>query len=151
MEILSLLLGEAARTNSNFSFHPKCQPLNLTHLCFADDLLIFSTIALDYVRVLTEILVEFESLSGLRANPAKSTIFCAGASEQEKDILSLFQMNEGSLLVRYLGVPLITKKLSATDCECLVTKVSAKIDSWLVKNLSFAGRLQLISSVLCSL
>lgn len=41
--------------------------------------------------------------------------------------------------------------MSAIDCDILVTKVSARIDSWLVKNLSFAGRLQLISSVLCSL
>jgi hypothetical protein len=32
-----------------------------------------------------------------------------------------------------------------------VNKITTRIDSWLVKNLSFAGRLQLLSSVLLSL
>ncbi|XP_062173617.1 uncharacterized protein LOC133879085 [Alnus glutinosa] len=48
-------------------------------------------------------------------------------------------MPEGSLPVRYLGVRPITKRLSAFDCEVLVAKISGKIDSWLVRNLSFAG------------
>jgi hypothetical protein len=59
-------------------------------------------------------------------------------------------MNEGSFPVRYLGVPLITKRLTAADCENLVSRI-VNIDPWLVKNLSFAGNLQLISFVLCSL
>jgi len=59
-------------------------------------------------------------------------------------------MSEGTLPVRYLGVPLITKRLSAVDCVTLVAKFISRIESWLVKHLSFAGRLQLITSVLCS-
>jgi hypothetical protein len=57
-------------------------------------------------------------------------------------------MPEGSLPVRYLGVPLITKRLSAVDCDALVAKIVGCIDSWLVRHLSFAVRLQLISSIL---
>jgi hypothetical protein len=60
-------------------------------------------------------------------------------------------MIEGRLPVRYLGVPLITKRLSTADCEGLLAKFTARIDSWCVKHLSFAGRLQLISFVLFSL
>jgi len=60
-------------------------------------------------------------------------------------------MAEGCLPVRYLGVPLITKRLTAADCEGLVVKFTSQIDSWCAKHLSFAGRLQLISSVLFSL
>jgi hypothetical protein len=60
-------------------------------------------------------------------------------------------MPEGSLPVRYLGVQLTTKRLSAADCEGLLAKISARIDSWIVKKLSFAGGLQLLSSVLLSL
>jgi hypothetical protein len=60
-------------------------------------------------------------------------------------------MPEGFLLVRYLGVPLITKRLSFVDCEDLVAKILERIDSWLIRHLSFAGRLQLISFVLFSL
>jgi hypothetical protein len=75
MEILSLLLEENTYGNPSFGFIPKCANLKLNHLCFADDLLIFSAATLNSVRVIKDVLVEFESLSGLRANPAKSNIF----------------------------------------------------------------------------
>jgi len=60
-------------------------------------------------------------------------------------------MKEGQLHVRYLGVPLISSNLSAADCRMLMEKISGRLDSWTSKKLSFAGRLQLISSVLYSL
>ncbi len=69
----------------------------------------------------------------------------------KQEILHVLQMPKGVLPVRYLGVPLISKRLSAVDCEVLITKISSRIDSWLVRKLSFAGRLQLMSSVLLSL
>jgi len=66
-------------------------------------------------------------------------------------LLDFLGMQEGVLPVRYLGVPLISKRLTAGDCDALVSKITARIDSWLARNLSFAGRLQLLSSVLLSL
>jgi hypothetical protein len=71
--------------------------------------------------------------------------------EDKQDILDFLQMPTGSLPVRYLGVPLITKRLSSSDCETLVSRITDRIDSWTVRSLSFAGRLQLLSSVLISL
>jgi hypothetical protein len=152
MEGFSLLLEEMARCNSLFSFHPKSRPIQLTHLCFADDLLIFSAASLDFVRAIAGVLEEFENLSGLCANPSKSSLFYASISTHEKvELLDFLKMQEEVLLVRYLGVPLITERLAAGDCEALMSKITARIDSWLARNLSFAGRLQLLSSVLLSL
>jgi hypothetical protein len=59
-------------------------------------------------------------------------------------------MGEGKLPIRYLGVPLISSWLCAVDCDTLLEKITARINSWLSRNLSFAERLQLISSVLYS-
>ncbi|XP_062167062.1 uncharacterized protein LOC133873362 [Alnus glutinosa] len=153
MEVLSLLLAEGASSSiSRFSFHPKCHDLNLTHLCFADDLLIFSAANLSSISSIKDILGEFESLSGLKVNPAKSSFFCSSVKPVEKEgLLNALQMKEDRFPIRYLGLPLITKRLSAADCEGLIAKFTARIDSWCVKHLSFAGRLQLISSVLFSL
>ncbi|GAA0144367.1 reverse transcriptase [Lithospermum erythrorhizon] len=53
-----------------------------------------------------------------------------------------------SLLVRYLGIPLTTKQLSSHDYRVLVEKIRGKIEGWGNKNLSFAGRLTLINSVI---
>jgi hypothetical protein len=152
MEVLSRLLIDAALDTANFGFHPKCRSLMLNHLCFADDLLIFSGAEMNSLRTIKTVLAEFEDLSGLKANPAKSTFFCAGVHvEDKKAMLEFLQMSEGFLPVQYLGIPLISKRLSTADCEALLAKITARIDSWLVRHLSFAGRLQLISSVLFSL
>jgi hypothetical protein len=49
--------------------------------------------------------------------------------EEKEGILEFLQMKEGTLPARYLGVQLITKRLSAEDCEILIGKVAARIDS----------------------
>ena len=38
MEVFSRILSKAS-SNGRFSHHPRCTKLDLTHLCFADDLL----------------------------------------------------------------------------------------------------------------
>jgi hypothetical protein len=63
-----------------------------------------------------EVLADFEDLSGLTANPMKRICFCAGVHRDDKAaFLEVLQMPEGSLPVRDLGVPLITKRLSALE------------------------------------
>jgi hypothetical protein len=152
MDGLSLLLEEAAIHNPFFDFHPKCSSLKLTHLCFADDLLIFSTASCDSIKVINDVLEEFEELAGLKANPAKSLVFFGGVSLGVKhDILNFLHMHKGKLPIQYLGVPLLSKQLTATDCDVLVSKIASHIDSWLARNLSFVGRLQLVSSVLLNM
>lgn len=54
----------------------------------------------------------------------------------------------GTIPFRYLGVPLSSKKLSVYQCKPLVDKVTARIQGWTAKYLSYAGRLQLVKSVL---
>jgi hypothetical protein len=151
MEGLSLLLTQAA-SSPQFSYHPKCNLVKLTHLCFADDLLVFSTANATSVSAIVGALAEFESLSRLKANPAKSSIFPAGVLlELKQDILNFSQMPAGSLSVRYLRVPLITKRIYYSDCEILVAQITARIDFLTVRNLSFASEIQLLSSVLFNL
>jgi hypothetical protein len=152
MEVFSRIMNVSTGTDSGFKFHPYCFKVKLTHLCFADDLLIFSEASLSSINVIKAALMEFEDLSGLKANPSKSSFYCSGISERVKQILlSSLQMKEGKLPVRYLGVPLISSRLSSADCGGLLERITRRIDSWLCRNLSYARRLQLLSSVLYSL
>jgi hypothetical protein len=152
MEVLSKILKEYNSAGSGFKFHFHCSKLQLTHLCFDDDLLIFSEADLSSVSVIQAALLEFEQLSGLKANPVKSSFFCSSVSAGLKvSLLEKLQMREGHFPIRYLGVSLVSTKLSASDCKALVDKISGRIGSWTSKNLSFAGRLQLLSSVFYSL
>ena len=57
----------------------------------------------------------------------------------------------GFMFFRYLGVPLSSKRLLAVECERLAVKMTSKIRSWQVKNLSYAVRLQLVSAVLMNI
>jgi hypothetical protein len=49
------------------------------------------------------------------------------------------------------GVPLISTRLSVADCGALLERIIGSIYSWLFRNLSHVGRLQLLSPVLYSL
>lgn len=54
----------------------------------------------------------------------------------------------GTLPVRYLGLPLMSRKLKINEYSPLLDKIKGKFRSWAVKSLSFAGRVQLIASVI---
>lgn len=54
----------------------------------------------------------------------------------------------GSLPVRFLGVPLISSKLSMNDCIPLIHKITSKVTSWTTKFLAYSRKLQLIKSIL---
>src|SRR3954467_8412272 len=78
----------------------------------------------------------------------KSEIFVSGLlDDQIHRLIEPLGIKEGKLPVKYLGVPLISGRLSFTDCKPLIDKITQRIRSWGVKKLSFAGRIQLIQSV----
>lgn len=55
---------------------------------------------------------------------------------------------KGSLPIRYLGVPILAKRISQMDCKVLMDKIAVRIKSWGTRHLSYAGRVQLVNSVL---
>lgn len=58
-----------------FKFHPKCKKFSLIHVCFVDDLLLFTRGDVNSVRELMIAFDKFSSVFGLKANPAKSCIY----------------------------------------------------------------------------
>ncbi|GJS87046.1 RNA-directed DNA polymerase, eukaryota, reverse transcriptase zinc-binding domain protein [Tanacetum coccineum] len=152
MEMLNLLVKDEIRKERDFKFHFGCKQLRITHLCFADDLIMFCHGNKISVQTLKRSLDRFSEISGLHPNLGKCTMFCGSLEEDtKKEIGSIFQFKEGKLPVRYLGVPLVTKKIGANDCKQLVDKIKQRLNDWKNKSLSYAGRAQLIASVLGSM
>ena len=152
MEVFNLLLRKNIDRAEEFKYHQGCKKLKITHLGFADDLIVFSHGDNQSVKVIKDTLEEFSSVSGLKVNLQKSTIFFGGLSKPEQDnILQILPFTIGKLPVRYLGVHLITKKLSIKDCKPLVEKVRSRVQDWRNKALSYAGRMKLIASILSSM
>jgi hypothetical protein len=132
-----------------FHFHPKCQALGISHLGFTDDILLLYRCDMVSVSIILHRLNIFGETSGLVINAAKSSIFFASVSGDIKQaILSLSQFTEGSFPFKYLGVPLSPHRLLASQFSPLIHKLELAIQSWMGKHLSYAGRLELIKSVL---
>ncbi|XP_071729197.1 uncharacterized protein [Rutidosis leptorrhynchoides] len=126
--------------------------MKLSHLCFADDLLVLCHGDVDSIKVIDKSLSEFSEFSGLFPSLMKSTIFFGSVPGFIwHEILKIVPFQIGSLPMKYLGVPLLSKRLGISDCKCLVDKIKNRIHCWKTKTLSYAGRLQLISSVLSSM
>ncbi|GAV92760.1 zf-RVT domain-containing protein, partial [Cephalotus follicularis] len=68
-----------------------------------------------------------------------------------RTILQRLCFQEGTLPVTYLGLPLITKRLSKADCFPLVERILSRTKSWVCKSLSFAGCLQLVKATLANM
>ncbi|KAK4382666.1 Transposon TX1 uncharacterized protein [Sesamum angolense] len=91
----------------------------------------------------------FASLSGLHTNPQKSHLILSKAANGVRtSLLETLGFQEGRLPLRYLGLPLIASRLTLLDCQPLLQKIDARIRGWNGVGLSFAGRVQLIKSVL---
>lgn len=95
---------------------------------------------------------QFARMSGLNISLEKSTLYLAGVrAEDSADILEQFPFEAGSLPVRYLGLPLLTKKMTVQDYSPLISRIKTRISSWTARHLTFSGRLQLIGSVIYSI
>ncbi|KAL2235669.1 UNVERIFIED_CONTAM: hypothetical protein Sindi_1299100 [Sesamum indicum] len=66
-------------------------------------------------------------------------------------ILAAMGFQEGHLPMRYLGIPLLSSRLSIADCQPLLLKIDARIKGWEGISLSYAGRVQIIKSVLSAM
>lgn len=77
MNVLSLKLDKAA-IEKKIGYHPNCKHLKLTHLCFADDLMVFVDGTKKSIQGALEVFDEFATHSGLKISLEKSTLYMAG-------------------------------------------------------------------------
>ncbi|KAK1406254.1 hypothetical protein QVD17_41545 [Tagetes erecta] len=103
-------------------------------------------------KVIMDSLQTFASMSGLTPSVQKSTVFFCNVNLSVRlEILNILPFEEGKLPVKYLGVPLIASRLLYRDCKVLVERLEKRVSDWKNRFLSFAGRCQLILSVMSSM
>ncbi|GKC78797.1 RNA-directed DNA polymerase, eukaryota, reverse transcriptase zinc-binding domain protein [Tanacetum coccineum] len=121
-EVFSLIMEKNIEESNEYGYHFGCKDLKLSHMCFADDLLVLCQGNKASIEVVKKSLKEF-----------------------------ILPFKCGRLPVRYLGVSFLAKKLGVSDCKVLIDKVEDRINNLRNKNLSHAGRIQIIASVLASM
>ena len=148
LEVLSRNFGKLSR-NPQFNHHPKCSEMSITHLAFADDLILFTRGDVTSVRLSMECLEKFGECSGLSINALKSNVYMAGISPQEmEEINQITGFSIGVFPFKYLGIPVASSRLIIEQFNPLILKVSEYISTWARSTLSYAGRSELIRSVL---
>lgn len=59
----------------------------------------------------------------------------------KEQIIAIMKFRFGSLPVKYLGLPLISTRLTKEHCQDLITRIATIVQNWIIKTLSYAGRL----------
>ncbi|XP_010474252.1 PREDICTED: uncharacterized protein LOC104753747 [Camelina sativa] len=127
MDVLANKLDNAS-VSRQIGYHPRCKNIGLTHLSFADDLLIFSDGKVRSIDGIVQVFDEFAKWSGLRISMEKTTIYLAELTDAVHQVIAArFSLAVGSLPVRYLELPLVTKRLSSADYLPLIEHVKKKI------------------------
>lgn len=99
----------------NFNFHAKREKLGLSNLTFADDIMLVCRGDTTSVDMFLSTVKYFSLSTGLIINPKKYKMFYGGVDDTIKDaIKEIIGFEEGELPVRYLGVPLTSKRLNIT-------------------------------------
>ncbi|XP_074293276.1 uncharacterized protein LOC141620254 [Silene latifolia] len=86
------------------------------------------------------------------ANPMKTSLYFGGVSAHLKaHILLSTGYVEGTFPVKYLGIPLLSSRLTQSMFNFLLDKIRRLVSHWASNLLSYAGRIQLINSVIFGL
>ncbi|KAL2230773.1 UNVERIFIED_CONTAM: hypothetical protein Sindi_1671700 [Sesamum indicum] len=137
------LFGFPAKFDNLFSFHWKCDATRVFQLGFADDLLLFCRADMDSIGVFKTGLDRFAEWSGLRLNVQKShLIISRSAQVLREEMLAALGFQEGFLPMRYLGLPLLSSRLTISDCRPLLLKIDKRIARWEGMNISYAGAIE---------
>ncbi|XP_039064616.1 uncharacterized protein LOC120209767 [Hibiscus syriacus] len=153
-ELLNLLLRKAVSSGLFCGLIVGCDEasVNLSHLQFAYDLIIFCSASKTQVINVKRILHVFEVMSGLKLNLSKRKLF--GINIDEEEVLqwaNAVGCSAGHFLAEYLGLPLGAKRSSLLLWDPVVQNFYKRLVGWKAKTLSMAGRLILMKAVLSSL
>ncbi|KAH1031612.1 hypothetical protein J1N35_043786 [Gossypium stocksii] len=130
-----------------------CKGPSLSHLFFADDLVIFSQADLKHSGLLKNFLSDFCEISGHKVNARKTTVFfSSGVNVSLRNtIIGNLGFQEVNDLGHYLRVLLLHKRLTKSILDFLVEKVHSRLSSWDAKKLAFARRVTLAQSILLTI
>ncbi|PKI39184.1 hypothetical protein CRG98_040430 [Punica granatum] len=97
MEVFSHIMDSAA-AEGKVDYHPRCMSLQLTRLCFADDLLLFTNASKESLIAILDVLNTSYHWSSLKLNPEKFEIFTGGISRDSVYDLATCSLKEAYYL-----------------------------------------------------
>lgn len=122
----------------------------LSHLFFADDLVLFSKATLANCETISSILEDFCALSGQKASLAKSRVlFSDNTSQDDKPQLSaMLDFPITTQFGKYLGCPIHQARPTKQSFQFIIENIEKKISNWNNTCVSFAGQNTLFKFVI---
>ncbi|XP_057733852.1 uncharacterized protein LOC130949032 [Arachis stenosperma] len=152
VDVLNRMIGEAVRNNRISPLLVGRDKIELSHLQFADDTILFCPPEEETIRNYKRLLRCFEMMSGLSINFEKSNLIPVNCSQEwVSHMCQILGCQETALPVRYLGISLGANPRLVKTWKPVIEKVEEKLNLWKAKVLSKAGKLVLIKSVINSL
>ena len=125
--------------------------MEITHLLFTDDTLVFCESSIDQVSYLSWLLMWFEAMSRLKVNLDKSEIIAVGRVENVEELALEFDCKVSQLPSSYLGLPLGARFKEVTTWDGVEERLRKRLSLWKRQYISKGGRMTLIRSTLSSM
>ncbi|KAI0493816.1 hypothetical protein KFK09_023941 [Dendrobium nobile] len=143
---------------SNAFYHSSCgiklcpEGPRISHLLYADDVIMFSKANKKEVLGVKRILHNFCEWTGQKINYSKSIIlFGKNVERKRKRSLSRIMGFKYVKDFLYLGVKMALRRLKKEDFQFIIDKVLKKLNQWDSKCLSLSGKIILVKSILLAL
>ncbi|XP_073133406.1 uncharacterized protein [Henckelia pumila] len=151
-EYLSRGLDRLFLQHADLRYRSGCD-LPISHLAYADDVIIFANGGSRGLQRLKDFLAHYENCSGQLVNVDKSAmIFPPGWTARRRSrLLQITGFAEGQLPLKYLGAPLFRGNRKCSLFEPLLQSVRKKLEGWESHSLAPGSRMTLIRSVLLSI
>ncbi|CAN0880875.1 Putative ribonuclease H protein At1g65750 [Linum grandiflorum] len=153
MERLSHLITQAVNDDEwkAISLSPGGPPLS--HLFYADDLILFGEASSRQVEVTLRCLSAFSAASGQAVSIEKSIVYFS--QNVDRGLKASLARHLGFPITqdlgKYLGVPSIHGRLRRGIYQDVLDRMDRKLSGWKVKSLSLAGRVTLAQSILSAI
>jgi hypothetical protein len=153
VEGLSRAIQEQVREN-NIEGIPVARGLNITHLMFVDDVILFGSGNISEWEVFKEVMDLFCKATWMAFSPQKSSFLEAGWKAEDLALLKElipFEVKPVEVGFKYLGCFLKPNCYTKADWQWMEKKFEKRISNWSHRWLTLGGRVTLVKVVLESI
>ena len=153
MEYLGTLIEEKCSKGAWIPLQASRGNRKISHLFFADDLILFAKVNKDICEVIPDVLCNFCLEFGQKISFEKSRIYFSPnvSPDLKEKVCESLGMLETNISGKYLGFPLRHRGASRRQFNFVAKRVIGKLAGWKAKFLSFVDRTVLVKSVMSTI